>query len=1323
MRKKFTMLLALVLCVLSSSVMAQTAYKVGARTTTLEAGKQYYISAATYYRNARPNLLYNNNGDLAYSNVKPSGKVANAAYLFEVEEVGENNTYYIKNSDGKYLQSGKLASTEGKTAITVVPYANVKGGISCGSDVDACDETGARILYNDITAETPVVCVYQDANAGWRHIEGLEIGKSTPFAFYEVEEVSLLPELTTDTKNPILYTIKNIRGNAYASYNGKVTAMKLSSAVSGNEYLFYFTKGSKENTYKIHNYYNGLLCTSYNSWNEEGIDWYIQMSENKDYPGLAISKDKTLTQDGEEAWNDYQNKHTSVNWYGGNDAGSTWEISRHEGETFNVKLSTAEAKYFYSIKNVRSGKFANYVSDNTAFTQVDAVGYGSYWYFVDATADLPEGTEIPNGAVACRIYNAANEFAVENPQAGLMTPNSGVDYPAKIYYLMPFEKGSRWGYVIYPYNETDAGWNDKTSSSVCNYDYDDEGSVWYFASINKTEAQLITEVATAKNNALNAIAAYEYADYYTYTDEAIATAKAAVNAVNADNLVSAVNELMTNTIENAMNALATTEKGNVAPVAGQYIQLKNRQYSKYLKDNGTKLNSVESATDLTTLWFVETGSGTNVKLKNVSTGKYIGQIRQSEDVAMVEATAAKEFAFTNQNDVYAVFKETTGGNYAYGHIAGHNVLVGWEAGSNATQWLVAQISAEPYVQALQEAIDQVNTALLGANVGTEVGQYTVTNEAFLTAMVEAQTLIDNKSTDIKALYDAKQGLSGYNVATLEKSFNVPEEGKYYVIECPLFYNVQGVKKALFSNGSQIRWATLDRCDKKFYWTVEKTETGYVLKNYNDDKYVLGKNANNTSWTMEEATTGAEYTIEAAREGQVFIKIAGRHLHANNHGGGSGSGGDIVSWETGSANTASAWKFFYVKNPDLEMAKVSLQNKIDELELIIDNRGKVGYYSASETDKLVEPVKAAAAVLDEGSSEPSVYSTALETLNTAISDVDKTIVLPQDGGFYRIKNYGGTGYLSSGISGRAQFAANEGVSVIFCYTDGKLLSYKEGESFGKDSNNKLIYSPSLENATAIVFEASRIVGKLQIKFGGNRYLFSERVGDSDSGDANAANIIPEGRNANYLFTVEEVEPTTVTIGNLGYSTLYSEVALSIPEGVTAYTGTLNETAEDITLTLHEVNNEGRIIPANTAVILNAAANDYDFNIAEKVDAIDNDLRGTATEISTSSVTDGVVYTLQPYTGDDDTYKLPVVFMQYADENKPEEALVLKAGKAYLVLPEGQKSISIRFEGTTDIEHSEIRNQHSEMIFDLLGRRVEAITKGGIYIVNGKKVVVK
>ena len=59
MRKKFTMLLALLLCAFTSSVMAQTFYTPGERTTTLQAGKKYFISAATFYNNARPNLLYN----------------------------------------------------------------------------------------------------------------------------------------------------------------------------------------------------------------------------------------------------------------------------------------------------------------------------------------------------------------------------------------------------------------------------------------------------------------------------------------------------------------------------------------------------------------------------------------------------------------------------------------------------------------------------------------------------------------------------------------------------------------------------------------------------------------------------------------------------------------------------------------------------------------------------------------------------------------------------------------------------------------------------------------------------------------------------------------------------------------------------------------------------------------------------------------------------------------------------------------------------------------------------------------------------------------
>ena len=44
-------------------------------------------------------------------------------------------------------------------------------------------------------------------------------------------------------------------------------------------------------------------------------------------------------------------------------------------------------------------------------------------------------------------------------------------------------------------------------------------------------------------------------------------------------------------------------------------------------------------------------------------------------------------------------------------------------------------------------------------------------------------------------------------------------------------------------------------------------------------------------------------------------------------------------------------------------------------------------------------------------------------------------------------------------------------------------------------------------------------------------------------------------------------------------------------------------------------------------------------------------------------------------------------------------------------------------TTDIENAEFTNQNSEIIYDLMGRRVETMTEGGVYIVNGKKVVIK
>ena len=69
------------------------------------------------------------------------------------------------------------------------------------------------------------------------------------------------------------------------------------------------------------------------------------------------------------------------------------------------------------------------------------------------------------------------------------------------------------------------------------------------------------------------------------------------------------------------------------------------------------------------------------------------------------------------------------------------------------------------------------------------------------------------------------------------------------------------------------------------------------------------------------------------------------------------------------------------------------------------------------------------------------------------------------------------------------------------------------------------------------------------------------------------------------------------------------------------------------------------------------------------------------------------------------------------NIPSEKVDLSAGSNAV-------SYSFRFgEGTTGIENVTTENVNVTVIYDLTGRRVEAITAPGIYIVNGVKRVIR
>ncbi len=149
---------------------------------------------------------------------------------------------------------------------------------------------------------------------------------------------------------------------------------------------------------------------------------------------------------------------------------------------------------------------------------------------------------------------------------------------------------------------------------------------------------------------------------------------------------------------------------------------------------------------------------------------------------------------------------------------------------------------------------------------------------------------------------------------------MPEVGKLYLLEAPLFFNTQGVHKALYSDGSKMGWKTLDKTDKSFYWTPVATENGLAWKNFNDEKFILGQSKDNTAWEMADASTGAEFKLkvlasgESQKDYQYAINVTGRDMHANGHNAGNAANGTIVSWETNEANSASAWTITEAKDP-------------------------------------------------------------------------------------------------------------------------------------------------------------------------------------------------------------------------------------------------------------------------------------------------------------------------------------------------------------------------------------------------------------------------
>ena len=207
------------------------------------------------------------------------------------------------------------------------------------------------------------------------------------------------------------------------------------------------------------------------------------------------------------------------------------------------------------------------------------------------------------------------------------------------------------------------------------------------------------------------------------------------------------------------------------------------------------------------------------------------------------------------------------------------------------------------------------------------------------------------------------------------------------------------------------------------------------------------------------------------------------------------------------------------------------------------------------------------------------------------------------------------------------------------------------------------------------------------------------------------------------------PYTLNVTDAGWATLYLDFPAQIPnfEGEDAGAYIVTGVKDGNWLNLVKVTGT---LPANTGIIVKANKGTYDFvySVGDLVNVEENLLEGTAEDTYIA----GAAYVL----GIDNS----VVGLYNAALNKNAEGaegtthFKNNANKAYLpatAVPANAQGVSFygfRFdneedgeEGTTAIENVETATVN--VIYDLSGRRVSEITAPGIYIVGGRKVLVK
>lgn len=472
--------------------------------------------------------------------------------------------------------------------------------------------------------------------------------------------------------------------------------------------------------------------------------------------------------------------------------------------------------------------------------------------------------------------------------------------------------------------------------------------------------------------------------------------------------------------------------------------------------------------------------------------------------------------------------------------------------------------------------------------------------------------------------------------------------------------------------------------KKSVWKVEANEDGtFKLKNVLSDYYAAGT----SSYSLAE--TGSDYSFALAGTYNATCVIGqGTDYNSNNffH---ANQTSYVISYLAYAG--ASRWYFDEVSEDDYKALSPTTADGVRDLLSIcfpsVVSESDINSFIASPTSENFQKIKAASEsqdgmyvrltsaksgnkVLALNSDYTTVYANDNSTLKTDVATIWQLERAKGNGSGYYLKN------MNSGTYIGTLFNAD-----------------------GTSTSSPMVPKSGLDGKTPIKVTLT--------KKSGSNYNVIDGNGNKMNDDGRVNYWTNDGNPGWAIFQATDIEVALHTLGDASYATVYLPVSISSVSDATPYVaknapsnGTLSVTSSD----------EGFAANAGVVLVSDTKAETATLTIGEST--VTSELGGTTTPLTISDASSYLVF--GPKTGDTST----VGFYQPGSS-----VTTIPANRAFYQNASG--AVSLNFGGSvTAIDQLDINAQGAAApIYDLTGRKVSNMAKGGLYIKAGKKFIVK